>query len=152
MAYHTNAHGENPAAGKGNTRVYKVMIIIFLAAITVFAALNYSSGDSMKYDKKLCPYLAQGNMSASLGIKYFETPYCVWCWIEKPALDRLAENKGSLLRLERYDMRYCRNEADKYGIVGVPSFVFITAEKTGAYYGYIPEKRLNEVVDGLLKV
>ena len=136
-----------------------IILIIVLAIITINAGAILNNDG---YDKKQCPFVVLGNKEAALKIKYFETPYCFYCWLEKPILERLVQNKGSIFHLEKYDLRYCKEEANKYNIRGVPSFVFGTNNNNvtndnkdntdniqiNEYttYGFIPEDKLNAVV------
>lgn len=97
-----------------------------------------------------CPDRIQGNVNASLKIKYFESPYCVYCWLEEPILESMLETRGHLFRLERYDVRYCHNETRKYGVSGTPSFVFGMKgdSKEYTHYGFIKKEDLERVICG----
>ena len=130
-----------------------VVLIIILAIITINAGAILNNDG---YDKTKCPFVIFGNKDADLKIKYFETPYCFYCWLEKPILERLVQNKGSVFHIEKYDLRYCKEEANKYNIRGVPSFVFAVKNnddvqkdavpKEYTAYGFIPEDKLNTIV------
>lgn len=122
-----------------------IILIIVLAIITINAGAILNNDG---YDKTKCPFVVFGNKESDLKIKYFETPYCFYCWLEKPILERLVQDKGDIFHLEKYDLRYCKEEANKYNIRGVPSFVFGINNQTKEYttYGFIPEDKLNSIV------
>ena len=135
-----------------------IILIIVLAIITINAGTILNNDG---YDKKQCPFVVLGNKDANLKIKYFETPYCFYCWVEKPILEKLVKNKGNVFNIEKYDFRYCTEEASKYNIHGVPSFVFGIKNKINdsndsnnqesnlkeyTTYGFIPEDKLNAIV------
>ena len=91
------------------------IVILFLLII-----LNIPVGA----DRKTCPYNTTGNPNATVHIQYFGNPFCVYCLIEEPILDRLEKKYPSDLYLQRYDDRYCTEEVKQFGITSVPGFVF----------------------------
>ncbi len=100
------------------------------------------------FGNKSCPDKIEGNSDAPLKIKYFESPYCVYCWLEEPKLKSLLKEKGTLFSLERYDLRFCHNQTKKYGISGTPSFVFSleNGSKEYTHYGFLEKEQLEKVV------
>ena len=94
---------------------------------------------------KECPDKVEGS-NTSLTIKYFYSPFCIYCWIEKPILKDIVKEKGSLFTLEHYDTRYCKDAVYQYQIIGIPSFIFAAKEKEYGLVGYLPKEKLNEVI------
>jgi len=121
-----------------------VLIIIVLGILTI--QVKAMMNDNGEFDRKLCPYTVEGNKSASLKIKYFDSPYCFYCWLEKPILKRSLEAKGTLYNIEKYDIRYCLAEKKRYNMPGTPGWVFISEKKEFPTYGFIEEERLNSII------
>lgn len=115
--------------------------------IILYIVVGLKSGS---VGNKECPDRIQGNFNAPLLIKYFESPYCPYCWMEEPILKDLLNRRGDLFTLERYDVRYCHNETRKYRISGTPSFVFSLKNETKEYthYGFIKKENLEKVICG----
>ena len=59
---------------------------------------NITLRERDKSDRSKCPYKTEGNLTADLIIKYIDSPYCVWCWIEEPVLKKMIETKGDLFK------------------------------------------------------
>jgi len=98
-----------------------------------------------------CPYEVEGNLNATLVIKYVDSAYCIWCWLEEPILKKAVAEKGDLFMLEKYDIKYCSEIVNRYGFSGTPSFVFGLNEgsKEFTHWGFLSEEKLNEVICGL---
>ena len=99
-------------------------------------------------DRTKCPYSVEGNTSASLVIKYIDSPWCSWCWLEEPILRRLVERKGNILSLEKYDIRKCADAIRQYQFSGTPSFVFSVdnSSKEFPHTGYIDEPTFYKII------
>lgn len=113
-----------------------------LAWIAVLLILYASiSAASSKNDG--CPYEILGNPNASLTVKYFGSPFCVYCWIEEPILKDLVAEYPDNFAVEKYDVRYCTNETARYGIVGTPGHVFQYENRTKEHVqiGLIQERQ-----------
>lgn len=96
-----------------------------------------------------CPEKILGNESAKFSIKYFESPFCVYCWFEEPIIKSLVKEKGDLFSIAYYDIRYCNDEVDKYQITGTPTFVYSMGGKEYVEYGYtVKEKVLMIICEG----
>lgn len=113
--------------------------------ILLFIFINLKSGS---IGNKECPDRIEGNVNATLLIKYFESPFCFYCWLEEPILTDLLSRRGNLFTLERYDVRYCHNETARYKVSGTPSFVFSLKNETKEYvhYGFIDKRKLEGVI------
>lgn len=118
-------------------------LLIWIFIIVVIVVLVDAKEPFLK--KQVCPDTVEGNLNATLTVKYFYTPYCPYCWLEAPILDELVKEKGSWFKLERYDFRFC-NEAELHRIPGVPSFVFITNETEKLMPGFMSKERLLNAV------
>ncbi len=127
---------------------WAVIITIFFL---LFKACSTSALESEKMGRANCPYKVEGDQNANLVIKYVDSPYCFWCWLEEPILERAVATKGNLFRLERYDIRYCKDIVTEYGFSGTPSFVFSLRNdsKEFAHSGFMQEEELNRVICGL---
>lgn len=121
--------------------------LLTLGAIIIILYLIISLKTGTVGNKE-CPDRIQGNPNATLLIKYFESPFCPYCWMEEPILKDLLKRRGNLFTLERYDIRYCHDETRKYRIAGTPSFVFSLKNETREYthYGFIEKEKLENVI------
>jgi hypothetical protein len=120
-----------------------VLTIVILGIITIQVSAM-SNTDS--YNRKLCPYTIKGNINATLNVKYFDSPYCFYCWMEQPILKRALEEKGHLFNIKKYDIRYCLEEKKKYNMPGTPGWVFINKDQEFPTYGFIKEVNLNKII------
>ncbi len=129
--------------------IWVAIIIIILLLLRVNSILGGSITEA--YDRGKCPYKVEGNQNADLVIKYIDSPYCLWCWLEEPVLKKAIAEKGNLFMLERYDIRYCRDIVIRYEFSGTPSFVFSLRNdsKDFAHSGFISEEELDRVICGL---
>lgn len=95
-----------------------------------------------------CPDTIQGSQEADLRIKYFYSPFCPYCWKEEPILRDMLTSYGNSLSLERYDIRYCKDEVAKYRVSGTPSFVFILKNESKEFpsYGFIPKNKFEAII------
>jgi len=76
--------------------------------------------------KKSCPDQVV-NIGEDAKISYFYSPFCPNCPAQEAELDALISS-GEKFRLEKFDLRYCRADADRYGFSGTPC---IAIEKAG---------------------
>lgn len=123
----------NKADGKGIARVAGYSCAF--ACLLFIAALP-----SGEIGAKRCPdYVA--NPGAEAKISYFYSPFCPNCPAQESELNALLAS-GADFRLEKYDLRYCRENADKYGFSGTPC---IAIEKDGHAEkgcGLVPRERM----------
>lgn len=95
-----------------------------------------------------CPSTISGNVDANLAIKYFYSPFCPSCWKQEPILRDMLLSHGKSFSLERYDIRYCKEEVAKYRVMGTPSFVFILKNESKEFssHGFIPKDTFESTV------
>ena len=95
-----------------------------------------------------CPNIIQGNVDANFKIKYFYSPFCPYCWKQEPILRNALKTYGDSFNLERYDIRYCKDEVAKYKVSGTPSFVFVLKNESKEFpsYGFIPRDKFEGVI------
>ena len=119
----------------------KKRIYFIISLVIVLSVLYLFSNLAQDKDRKNCPYKTEGNLNADFVIKYVDSPYCIWCWLEEPVLKKMVETKGDLFKLEKYDIRYCTEIVSKYKISGTPSFVFSLENGTKEFphMGFIGE-------------
>ena len=126
--------------------IYAVLTwsVIFI----IFYLLVFGLPFSEKADRTKCPYKIEGNPKADFVIKYIDSPYCIWCWLQEPVLKKLVKTKGDSFRLERYDIKYCTDIVKKYRFSGTPSFVFSVENGTKEYthWGYINKKDFFNII------
>ncbi len=75
-------------------------------------------------------------------VKYFSSPLCVACWIQKPIIEKVMTEKGNEATLKEYDVDMCREEAAPHYIRGVPAFMV----KDKIVYGLQEEETLKEII------
>jgi predicted DsbA family dithiol-disulfide isomerase len=66
-----------------------------------------------------CPAHKYGNGEKT--IKYFSSPLCVACWVQKPIIEKVAAEEK--LSFEDYNADFCREAAAPHYVRGVPSFL-----------------------------
>lgn len=107
---------------------------------------------SQKIDlgEKNCPNTKAGNPEAPLKFKVFESQTCPYCVAQNKVLEQILPEYGDLFYGEWYELSSCPEEAQKYRISGVPTFIFTAqgVEKPSAY-GFLDKQQL---VDYLCKV
>jgi len=132
---------------KNKERIGSFLLVVSLIILLIIGYYETTSS-SDKFGKKQCPYTIEGNTNASFKIMYIDSPYCVWCWVEEPILERLVKKKGHILSLEKYDIRYCKDIVTKYRILGTPSFVFSLNNGTQEYpkIGFIEELDFYQII------
>ena len=129
---------------------YLILGIIVLAVILQLKSqitLILTAPEKQSY-RATCPYKVEGNSNAAFVIKYVDSPYCVWCWLELVQLKQVLSTKGNSFKLESYDIRYCDKEIGKYKFSGTPSFVFSVDNATKEYthFGYLEAKHLDKII------
>ncbi len=66
-----------------------------------------------------CPKDVYGN--GSITVKYFSSPFCAACWLQKGTLKKTAIENNFMV--EEYDADFCREAAAPHYIRGVPAFL-----------------------------
>jgi thiol-disulfide isomerase/thioredoxin len=97
--------------------------------------------------EKNCPNAKAGNPNAPLKFKVFESETCPFCIAENKVLDQILPDYGDLFYGEWYDLNSCVQDAQKYQISGVPTFIFTAAgtEKPPAY-GFLDKQQLTDYI------
>ncbi len=114
-----------------------LLVLFYLTTRYLSMSPEYEDGP----EREVCPYKTEGNPNASFVIKYIDSPFCFWCMLEEGVLKKVVAKKGNSFRLERYDIRHCKDVVDKYGFSGTPAFVFSMENGTKEYTqsGFIKE-------------
>ena len=94
-----------------------------------------------------CPKTRAGNPNAALKFKLFESRICPFCVAQDKVLDQILPEYGDLFFGEWYELNFCANDAQKYGISGVPTFIFTVKgiEKPPAY-GFLDKQQLTDYI------
>ena len=118
-----------------------VLGIIVVAIILVNASL-------LTQDKGLqeCPRDVTGPVDAPLKIKVFDSPYCFYCQMEKPALEKIVSEHSDAVRIEHYDVRYCKDAASEYGITMTPGHVFNVKQGQKVQLGLLTKEQFESVI------
>jgi len=121
-------------------------MIALLYIIFTYLPMSTEYGDGIQ--RTVCPHKIEGNPNATLVIKYIDSPYCFWCMLEDKVLKKVVAKKGKSFKLERYDIRYCKDVVNKYGFSGTPAFVFSMENGTKEYTqaGFIKEDLFYQVI------
>lgn len=94
-----------------------------------------------------CPSVKAGNPEAPLKFKLFTSETCPFCVAEDKVLDELLPQYGDLIYGEWYQVTSCPNEAEKYQISGVPTFVFnANGEEKPPAYGFLDAEQLIDYI------
>ena len=110
----------------------RVWIAVGLLVLVILAFNNIGRLFSSE-----CPAHKYGN--AEKTIKYFSSPLCVACWVQKPIVEKIAaEEKVSF---EEYNVDFCREAAAPQYVRGVPSFLI----NDTLFYGLQTEEQLKEL-------
>lgn len=126
-------------------KTFVFIIELVVVVILFFIILGFKKGSIGSAE---CPNIIEGNLDADLKIKYFYSPFCPYCWKEEPILKEMLDKHGNAFSLERYDIRYCDKEVDKYKIMGTPAFVFSKngEDKEFKQPGFISKKQLEKII------
>ncbi|MEM3154568.1 MAG: thioredoxin family protein [Candidatus Woesearchaeota archaeon] len=73
-------------------------------------------------------------------IKYFSSPFCLACWVQKPVIEKVAAEQD--VTFEEYDVDFCREAAKPHYVRGVPAFKINDTIK----YGLRNEEQLLELI------
>lgn len=97
--------------------------------------------------EKNCPNTKAGNPDAPLKFKVFESETCPYCTAQNKVLDQLLPEHGDHFYGEWYQLDSCGDEAQKYQISGVPTFIFNAkgVEKSPAY-GFLDKQQLTDYI------
>lgn len=94
-----------------------------------------------------CPNMQAGNPEAPLKFKVFESETCPFCVAQNKVLDQILPEYGDLFYAEWYELGPCAEEAQRYQISGVPTFIFNAQgiEKPSTY-GFLDKQQLTEYI------
>jgi len=123
-------------------RVVVALLIWCAVLILLYVSIGFVGGE----DRSKCPYKTAGNPNASLSIKYFGNPFCIWCLIGNPKIEKLTEQKGKSFFMEYYDNRYCPAEVDRFGVSAIPFFVFNDTKQAVSYPGYLEDADMRSII------
>ena len=129
-----------------NRKVFLNVLNLIGLTLLLILIIAMKSGKIGSLD---CPDEIEGNIESEFRIKYFYSPFCPYCWKQEPILKEAVKIYGDRFSLERYDIRYCKEETAKYNIVGTPSFVFIPDNDSTEYvsYGFIPRGKFLSIIE-----
>ncbi len=111
--------------------------IAFAALIMIILAINFSSALFISD----CPKKTYGTNNATR-IKYFSSPLCFACWVQKPVIEKVAAEQGDKFMIEEYDADFCREAAAPQYVRGVPAFLANGKIK----YGLQSEEQIKEMI------
>lgn len=128
---------------KRKTFIFIIELIGVL--ILFFILLGFKKGSIGSAE---CPNIIEGNIDADFKIEYFYSPFCPHCWKEEQILRDMLDKHGDTFSLERYDIRYCDKEVDKYKVVGVPTFVFSKNDENKEFkqHTFISKEQLEKII------
>ena len=101
-------------------------IIIILFIIWQFKQGSIGSRD--------CPDIVTGNQESQIVLQYFYSPFCPACWKGEQIVQNLVE-KYPKIRIENYDVRYCKSLMWSAGIRGSPAYHVRSANASDTAYG-----------------
>lgn len=155
------------------TPLILVILVTFFIGFNVYLNLNIKKADQdltqikkaaekplrivpTEFSKKIelgdenCPKARAGNPNAALKFKLFESEICPFCVAQNKVLDQILPEHGDHFYGELYGLDSCGDDAQKYQISGVPTFIFTAkgVEKPPAY-GFLDKQQL---VDYICKV
>jgi predicted DsbA family dithiol-disulfide isomerase len=96
---------------------------------------------SSVFASKSCPSNMYGTNEAKK-IKYFSSPLCLACWMQKPMIENVAKEIGDQFMLEEYNVDFCREAAAPHYIRGVPAFLV----NDTVLYGVYPEESIKKMI------
>ncbi|OGC52389.1 hypothetical protein A2982_00845 [candidate division WWE3 bacterium RIFCSPLOWO2_01_FULL_39_13] len=104
-------------------------------------------GKKIELGENNCPNIKAGNPDAPLKFKIFESETCPYCVAQNKVLDQILPEYGDLFYAEWYELSSCADEAQKYQISGVPTFIFNAygIEKPSAY-GFLDKQQLTDYI------
>lgn len=97
--------------------------------------------------EKSCPNIKAGNPDAPLKFKVFESETCPYCVAQNKVLYQILPEHGDHFYGEWYELSSCAEDAQKYKISGVPTFIFTAkgVEKPPAY-GFLDKQQLTDYI------
>jgi len=109
------------------------------------AAAEFSK--KIELGEENCPNIKAGNPDAPLKFKVFESETCPYCVAQNKVLDQILPEHGDHFYGEWYGLDSCGDEAQKYKISGVPTFIFTAQdiEKPPAY-GFLDKQQLTDYI------
>jgi len=135
---------------KKNWKSKAELVVIVLVIVFVFWWFVRSDLLQNKPERKDCPYAVLGNQNATLVIKYFESPSCIWCAFEDNVFQKVLPAKGQWFRLEKYDLRNCNQYARSQQVFGPPGFVFLQNNESVVRHGFIGISSFEKVICDLV--
>ena len=104
-------------------------------------------GEKIELGANSCPNIKAGNPNAPLKFKLFESETCPYCVAQNKVLDQILPEYGDLFYVEWYGLASCAQDAQKYKISGVPTFVFTAkgVEKPPAF-GFLDKQQLTDYI------
>ncbi|MCL4417105.1 MAG: thioredoxin family protein [Patescibacteria group bacterium] len=117
------------------------------AADKPLRVVNAQFSKKIVLGEKSCPNIKAGNPDASLKFKLFESETCPYCVTQNKVLDQILPEYGDLFYGEWYELESCVEDAKKYQISGVPTFIFTAkgVEKPPAY-GFLDKQQLTDYI------
>ena len=109
--------------------------------------VNSEFSKKIELGEKSCPNIKAGNPDAPLKFKVFESETCPYCVAQNKVLDQILPEYGDLFYGEWYGLDSCGDDAQKYKIFGVPTFIFTAKgrEKPPAY-GFLDKQQLTDYI------
>ncbi len=124
-------------------------MLILILFVSRKSLAKFVGGRLDSENQKNCPSKILGNISSTVKIKYFESPYCPACWKEELfAFPQLFRRMNDSFFMEKYDIRFCKDEVNRYAVVGTPTFVFqdINSSREFVHYGYFSYTELRKMI------
>ncbi len=112
--------------------------IAFGILVIIILTINYAGAI---FSNGNCPKKVYGTNNANT-IKYFSSPLCLACWIQKKEIETVTAEMGDKFLLEEYDADFCREAAAPHYIRGVPAFM----KGDKITYGLQSEEALKEMI------
>lgn len=109
--------------------------------------VNAEFSKKIELGEKSCPNIKAGSPDAPLKFKVFESETCPYCVAQNKVFDQILPEYGDLFYGEWYGLDSCSEDAQKYKISGVPTFIFTAqgVEKPPAY-GFLDKQQLTDYI------
>jgi len=109
--------------------------------------VNTQFSKKIELGEKSCPNIKAGNPDAPLKFKVFESETCPYCVAQNKVFDQILPEYGDLFYGEWYGLSSCAEDAQKYQISGIPTFIFTVhgVEKSPAY-GFLDKQQLTDYI------
>jgi len=133
---------------KKSLKALFIWIIVIAIFFLLVPLIKYFSPLQQVDDSSSCPSNVFGNENADFQIKYFYSSNCLHCMGEEKIINDLIKEKGNIFSLEKYNIEFCTDEAEKFGVVGTPSFVFFDKEDNEYFTrnSYLPRDALESTI------